>query len=187
VSKGSSLSRASRPRTDGRLLNGRHLCLHDSSNEAPRAGPGPAPYSETLVHALNKAAGGRRRPQACTVHLRPEAGGGRSLRVSVDSPASAVREWGPTLTALGGRAGTAISRDGKTIVGSALDGRGLENAAIWTGGKEWRVLGSFTPGARPCDTLLSGAFGASDDGKVVVGLGWGWTWTPAQGVQVVRF
>jgi probable HAF family extracellular repeat protein len=56
--------------------------------------------------------------------------------------------------------------------GNALDARGLENAAIWTGGRDWRTLGSFTPNAQPCDLLLSATFGASDDGKVLVGLGW---------------
>jgi probable HAF family extracellular repeat protein len=82
--------------------------------------------------------------------------------------------WMPTagVASLGGTQGVAISRDGKTIVGRALDAAGLENAAIWQGGREWRLLGSFTPDARPCDRLLSGSFGASDDGRVVVGLGW---------------
>jgi probable HAF family extracellular repeat protein len=82
--------------------------------------------------------------------------------------------WMPAggVTALGGTQGVAVSLDGKTIVGRALDDRGRENAAIWAGGKEWRRLGSFTPDAQSCDQLLSGAFGASDDGKVVVGLGW---------------
>lgn len=82
--------------------------------------------------------------------------------------------WMPTagVEDIGGWSGVAISRDGRTMVGEAFDSRGLENAAIWQGGREWRVLGSFTPDAQPCDRLLSGAFGASDDGSVVVGLGW---------------
>jgi probable HAF family extracellular repeat protein len=82
--------------------------------------------------------------------------------------------WLPTsgTTLLGGTQAVAVSRDGKTIVGRALDSNGKENAAIWTGGRDWRLLGSFTPTAQPCDMLLSGSFGASDDGKVVVGLGW---------------
>jgi probable HAF family extracellular repeat protein len=82
--------------------------------------------------------------------------------------------WLPTDGALdlGGLQAAAISRDGRTIVGSALDSNRKENAAIWQGGREWRRLGSFTPDAQPCDALLSSAFGASDDGKVVVGLGW---------------
>jgi probable HAF family extracellular repeat protein len=65
-----------------------------------------------------------------------------------------------------------VSRDGRTIVGRALDANGKENAAIWLGGTEWRLLGSFHPNALPCDYLLSGSFGASDDGRVIVGLGW---------------
>jgi len=82
--------------------------------------------------------------------------------------------WMPTsgTTAIGGRSGVAVSRDGRTIVGTALDARGFENAAIWRGGTDWRVLGSFTSDAQDCDRLLSSAFGASDDGAVIVGLGW---------------
>ena len=82
--------------------------------------------------------------------------------------------WMPTSndTVIGGTGVSAVSRDGKTIVGRAFDAGGFENAAIWTGGTSWRLLGSFTPNARPCDLLLSSSFGASDDGRVVVGLGW---------------
>jgi len=82
--------------------------------------------------------------------------------------------WMPTSGArsLGGLQATAVSRDGKTIVGEALDARGLQNAAIWSGGTTWRTLGSFTPAAQPCDFDLSVALGTSADGRVVVGLGW---------------
>ena len=82
--------------------------------------------------------------------------------------------WMPTSGTkdLGGRSAHAISLDGKTISGRALDSRRLENAAIWQSGQDWRVLGSFRPDAQPCDELLSATFGASDDGKVIVGLGW---------------
>jgi probable HAF family extracellular repeat protein len=82
--------------------------------------------------------------------------------------------WMPTSGTqnIGGRSSNAVSRDGKTIVGRALDARGFENAAIWNDGSGWRLLGSFTPDAQPCDALLSGSFGADDDGRVVVGLGW---------------
>jgi probable HAF family extracellular repeat protein len=82
--------------------------------------------------------------------------------------------WMPTsgTQSIAGRSAQAVSLDGKTIIGRALDARGRENAAIWAGGGNWRVLGSFTPDAEACDGLLSGAFGASDDGRVVVGLGW---------------
>jgi probable HAF family extracellular repeat protein len=82
--------------------------------------------------------------------------------------------WMPSsgVVRLGGTQGIAVSRDGRTIVGDALDANGKENAAIWQGGTEWRLLGSFHPNALPCDHLLSGAYGASDDGRVIVGLGW---------------
>jgi probable HAF family extracellular repeat protein len=82
--------------------------------------------------------------------------------------------WMPTSGTqdIGGRSSNSVSRDGKTVIGNALDARGLENAAIWKEGAGWRRLGSFTPGAQPCDLLLSSSFGASDDGRVVVGLGW---------------
>jgi probable HAF family extracellular repeat protein len=82
--------------------------------------------------------------------------------------------WMPTSDAqrVGGLSAIAVSRDGKTIAGRALDARGLENAALWAGGREWRELGPIAPGAQPCDRLLTGTFGANDDGTVVVGLGW---------------
>jgi probable HAF family extracellular repeat protein len=82
--------------------------------------------------------------------------------------------WLPTMgtQGIGGRAGTAVSADGRTIVGNALDARGFENAAIWKSGTEWRPLGSFSRDAQPCDLLLSSAYGVSADGRVVVGLGW---------------
>jgi probable HAF family extracellular repeat protein len=82
--------------------------------------------------------------------------------------------WMPSsgVVRIGGTQGIAVSRDGRTIVGRALDANRKENAAIWLGGEEWRLLGSFHPNALPCDNLLSGSFGASDDGRVIVGLGW---------------
>jgi probable HAF family extracellular repeat protein len=82
--------------------------------------------------------------------------------------------WMPTsgVERRGGTQSNAISLDGKTLIGRALDSNGLENAAIWQGGVQWRDLGSFTPTAQPCDRLLSASYGASDDGKVIVGLGW---------------
>jgi probable HAF family extracellular repeat protein len=82
--------------------------------------------------------------------------------------------WMPTAGArpIGGLSARAVSRNGLTIVGRALDARRLENAAIWNGGTERRVLGSFEPDSQPCDRLLSSALGVSDDGRVIVGLGW---------------
>lgn len=82
--------------------------------------------------------------------------------------------WMPTSDAqrVGGITAVAVSRDGKTIAGRAFDANGRENAAIWAGGTQWRDLGPIAPGAQPCDHLLTGTFGANDDGTVLVGLGW---------------
>ena len=53
----------------------------------------------------------------------------------------------------------------------------------------WRLLGPIRPNAAPCDTSLTGAYGATDDGSVVVGLGWdgcnyarGFRWSAANGM-----
>ena len=73
---------------------------------------------------------------------------------------------------IGGNSVGAISADGTTIVGNANDEMGHENAAIWQGGQDWQVLGSFTPDAAPCDKFLSSAYGVSGDGSAIVGLGW---------------
>jgi probable HAF family extracellular repeat protein len=73
---------------------------------------------------------------------------------------------------IGGTSVAGISFDGSTIVGTAPDELGRDNAAIWQGGTDWSVLGSFTPDAAPCDRLLSSSWGVSGDGTVVVGLGW---------------
>jgi probable HAF family extracellular repeat protein len=82
--------------------------------------------------------------------------------------------WMPTsgVTGIGGASVAGLSHDAKTLVGVALDPGGLQQAAIWTGGKNWRLLGSVRPNARPCDALLSSAFGTNDDGRVIVGLAW---------------
>lgn len=82
--------------------------------------------------------------------------------------------WMPTSgkVELGGTSGTTVSQDGQTIVGNAFDAQGRENAAIWTGGRTWRVLGSFTPNAHACDRDYSSAYGASADATVIVGLAW---------------
>jgi probable HAF family extracellular repeat protein len=79
--------------------------------------------------------------------------------------------WMPTTGVIyaGGVLASSVSRDGKVIVGRAIDG-GLLQAAIWQSGTEWRSLGSF-PNALPCDSSLSLATGTSRDGKVVVGYG----------------
>lgn len=81
--------------------------------------------------------------------------------------------WMPTsgVVPIGGIGATAVSLDGKTIAGSAFDPNGKEQAAIWQGGSEWRLLGSF-PNAASCDRNLSSTYGLSGDGRVVVGLAW---------------
>jgi len=73
---------------------------------------------------------------------------------------------------IGGNGVAGISADGTTIVGRANDAMGRENAAIWQGGTNWQVLGSFTPDAAPCDQFLRGAYAVNGDGSAIVGLGW---------------
>jgi probable HAF family extracellular repeat protein len=82
--------------------------------------------------------------------------------------------WMPTTGVIfaGGVFADGVSRDGHTIVGLARDARGIRQAAIWTRGTEWRLLGSFAGSAGPCDTSLSQATDVSGDGQTVVGLAW---------------
>ncbi len=72
--------------------------------------------------------------------------------------------WMPTTGVIyaGGLFATKVSRDGKVIVGQAIDNR-LRVAAIWQRATEWRSLGSF-PNALPCDAFLSVATDTSRDG-----------------------
>ena len=79
--------------------------------------------------------------------------------------------WMPTtgVISAGGVQALGVSRDGHTIVGGARDSSGIRQAAIWTRGTEWRLLGSFPGSAGPCDTSLSLATGVNRDGKTVVG------------------
>ena len=81
--------------------------------------------------------------------------------------------WMPTtgVVFVGGKNASSVSRDGKTIVGTAFDQR-VSQAAIWLRSAEWKVLGSVVPNAVPCDDLLSSAYDTSADGKVIVGLAW---------------
>ena len=97
--------------------------------------------------------------------------------------------WMPTKGVLfnGGEVSNDVSGDGRTIVGIAKDTGGIRQAGIWIGSTEWRLLGSFTPTALPCETTLSTAYGVSRDGQVVVGfardgcaLGHAFRWTPAR-------
>ena len=79
--------------------------------------------------------------------------------------------WMPTtgVIDIGGLLATSVSSDGRTIVGTASDARGLRNAAIWQRGAEWRLLGGFSGGV-PCGTSLSDATGISRDGAVMGGF-----------------
>jgi probable HAF family extracellular repeat protein len=98
--------------------------------------------------------------------------------------------WMPTtgVIDLGGTFVTGVSADGETIVGNSPPRPGIQNAAIWLRGSEWRPLGSF-PNAMPCDFTLSTAIGASRDGSVIVGGAYNgctyfhaFRWTEATGV-----
>ena len=72
----------------------------------------------------------------------------------------------------GGLGASGVSRDGRTIVGTALDASRNQQAGIWQRGTEWRLLGSVVPNARPCDNLISSGYGTNGDGTVLVGLAW---------------
>src|SRR6185503_2808569 len=78
--------------------------------------------------------------------------------------------WMPTtgVISIGGVQTDAVSRDGRTMVGTAI-GSSLTQAAIWKRAAEWQLLGSF-PNAVACGFELSSALGTSADGRVVVGL-----------------
>jgi probable HAF family extracellular repeat protein len=82
--------------------------------------------------------------------------------------------WMPTTGVIfaGGVTADGVSRDGHTIVGWARDSSRIQQAAIWTGGTEWRLLGTFAGSAGPCDTSLSQATDVSSNGQVVVGFAW---------------
>lgn len=70
----------------------------------------------------------------------------------------------------GGDTASDVSGDGRTIVGTVRDHGGISQAGIWIARTVWQPLGSFSPTAAPCDTLLSNAYGVSRNGQVVVGL-----------------
>ena len=70
----------------------------------------------------------------------------------------------------GGVSSQDVSGDGRTIVGIARDGNGVQQAGIWLQRAEWRLLGSFSPTAAPCEKSLSSAYGVSRDGQVIVGI-----------------
>jgi probable HAF family extracellular repeat protein len=99
--------------------------------------------------------------------------------------------WMPTKGVIfnGGVGSQGVNGDGKTIVGIAKDAGGISQAAIWAGGANWRLLGSFSPTAAPCDKSLSSAYSVSRDGQVIVGNAWNgctfshaFRWTPSTGM-----
>jgi uncharacterized membrane protein len=82
--------------------------------------------------------------------------------------------WMPTSGAvyIGGVSATGVSRDGRTIAGTAIDANRHTQAAIWQRGSEWRLLGSVVPNPAPCDASISSVIGTSGSGAVHVGLAW---------------
>jgi uncharacterized membrane protein len=64
-----------------------------------------------------------------------------------------------------------ISRDGRTVVGTAKDDKGVANAAIWQTGKQWVTLPPPANG-RVQDGGITSGWGVSADGSVIVGLAW---------------
>ena len=63
----------------------------------------------------------------------------------------------------------AISRDGKTIVGTAKDASGIAYAAIWQSGQQWVTLPP-PANARVQDGKSTVGYNVSADGSVIVGL-----------------
>jgi hypothetical protein len=64
-----------------------------------------------------------------------------------------------------------VSRDGRTIIGTAKDAQGIANAAGWQNGKQWRTLPPSANG-RVQDGGVTSGRGVSADGSVIVGLAW---------------
>jgi probable HAF family extracellular repeat protein len=82
-----------------------------------------------------------------------------------------------------------ISRDGKTIVGTVPDSGGIYHAAIWQGGKNWKILGEFSGAVSGEGGAVSVALGVSADGSVIVGQAYvslsksvAFRWDPANGM-----
>lgn len=64
-----------------------------------------------------------------------------------------------------------VTDDGATLVGTAVNGSGMLEAARWTSGGGLSLLGNFG-GAAGCDSFLSDLGGMSADGSTAVGMSW---------------
>ena len=64
-----------------------------------------------------------------------------------------------------------ISRDGRTIVGTAKDSKGIAYASVWQSGKQWTTLPGPSNG-RIQDGQVTSGWDVSADGSVIVGLAW---------------
>jgi uncharacterized membrane protein len=105
--------------------------------------------------------------------VAPTSVGQNGFVVAGDFTEGGAFYWMPTsgVTLVGG--GQAyVSRDGQAMVGAVLDQTRIQHAAIWEGGRSWRMLGPLVPNAVPCDQSASFAMATSGDGRVVVGAGW---------------
>src|SRR5262245_16914024 len=63
----------------------------------------------------------------------------------------------------------AVARDGRTVVGTAKDAKGVGYAAIWQSGKQWVTLPP-PPNSLPQDGKATVGYSVSGDGSVIVGL-----------------
>ena len=62
-----------------------------------------------------------------------------------------------------------VSRDGRTVVGTAKDSQGIGYAAVWQSGQQWVTLPP-PPNSLPQDGKATVGYGVSADGSVIVGL-----------------
>lgn len=131
-----------------------------------------------LLFSIGVAEGAPPRGTPVMILLPPEAlataVGANGFVVAGNLYSGGTFHWMPSagVKAIGGGGIVAASRDGKVFAGFDLDSTRLQQAATWASGTGWRLLGPLRPNARPCDALLTGAYGMNEDGRVVVGLGW---------------
>jgi uncharacterized membrane protein len=104
--------------------------------------------------------------------LAPTSLGLNGFIVAGDFTEGGAFQWMPTSgVALVGGGSAFISRDGQAMVGS-IDQNSIQHAAMWEGGRSWRMLGPLVPNAVPCDHTANWALSTSGDGRVVVGGGY---------------